>query len=172
MPSRQCQIRKKADPRGRGADPKPLARSKDPNGRSPRSRGRHALDIGRVDDPGPMIPAVAGQTVRTLALRSAGEADPRGRGADIPRSDNLWLLLGRSPRSRGRRGDGISRRLLCGPILAFAGETRLPRPHPLRAAADPRGRGADIQEATGNRAARGRSPRSRGRPWNLPLGTW
>ena len=110
------------------------------------------------------IPACAGETIGPRFRPNLDRVDPRVRGGDFFRCALLSLLLGRSPRARGRPLKHPGRRVKVGSIPACAGETRGIRPLRRRQRVDPRVRGGDGWAYARESGAAGRSPRARGRP--------
>ena len=90
-------------------------------------------------------------------------ADPRARGGDGCHGPGAELVVGRSPRSRGRLELIPTVRFDIGPIPALAGETSTSLGRRCRRRADPRARGGDRSSSTEGWMQTGRSPRSRGR---------
>ena len=155
-----------AHPRGCGADDilNPddfLAR-----GSSPRVRGRRQIRVVVAGQIG-LIPAGAGQTIKTRWSSGAGRAHPRGCGADGEPLARLIENTGSSPRVRGRptwppfwlRARGL--------IPAGAGQTYAYRNSGGVTKAHPRGCGADASHCSASRWVDGSSPRVRGRPVQL-----
>ena len=174
--------RRRAHPRGCGADPVKRVVHRVDTGSSPRVRGRSVLrrPLGTVDR---LIPAGAGQMVEMEVTTLGSTAHPRGCGADLstmtlqatkggssPRVRGRYhvrpvppLGTGSSPRVRGRsasrRGDHHIERL----IPAGAGQIRRSRRFSLRRGAHPRGCGADRISRIRETGHLGSSPRVRGR---------
>ena len=152
----------RVDPRARGGDEGRGAHGSLPCGRSPRARGRPRHEHGwRL--PCGSIPARAGETRAAPSVVTRTGVDPRARGGDSSPARHCTTSTGRSPRARGRRsprhrpGDGR------GSIPARAGETSWATRAPPQGWVDPRARGGDRIAAYRLAAARGRSPRARGR---------
>ncbi len=120
------------------------------NGRSPRGRGRRAPSPGaRV--PARSIPAWAGETSTGTADHSQRRVDPRVGGGDRCAGRKAGRIGGRSPRGRGRRGDGGPLAGEVRSIPAWAGETIIRRKVSTDGAVDPRVGGGDMP--AGSRAA-------------------
>mgnify|MGYP001040011607 CR=1 FL=1 len=150
------------DPRSRGEDRAGAGRPVCRAGRSPLTRGRHA--VGKVH--GVLvgsIPAHAGKTSASTRSCAASRVDPRSRGEDTTRPGQRTRTLGRSPLTRGRRLGVLQRLGGVGSIPAHAGKTAQRRDCSSRQRVDPRSRGED--GAWRHRAASGcgRSPLTRGR---------
>ncbi|MDH6193181.1 hypothetical protein M2168_006299 [Streptomyces sp. CZ24] len=149
-------------PRGCGADWRrsgPVC----PGGASPRVRGRLGGEaVGTAVERS--IPAGAGPTAGSGHDGDLHWEHPRGCGADTHMP--LWPLpwSGASPRVRGRRGGVAVVGAEPRSIPAGAGPTRRPGGRGAGRAEHPRGCGADRLRSTMPGAARGASPRVRGRP--------
>ena len=89
------------DPRVRGGDFALVFGHGGAVGRSPRARGRLALDELPLLGKG-SIPACAGETGPDSSRRTKSEVDPRVRGGDWTPTGTLQAAIGRSPRARGR----------------------------------------------------------------------
>ena len=94
-------------------------------GLSPRGRGK-PIGISVPYRRTRSIPAWAGETTNSSALRVMPKVYPRVGGGNSSGKPSTALLLGLSPRGRGKRA-GRRRRLSDkGSIPAWAGETGLP----------------------------------------------
>ena len=132
------------------------------DGRSPRVRGRPGRQRGRLDGTR-TIPACAGETQPHAALDLARGDDPRVCGGDVVFRRAVAICSGRSPRVRGRLGQGPDMSGRPGTIPACAGETR---PHGSGNGSkedDPRVCGGDGAGVEPRSLGNGRSPRVRGR---------
>ena len=152
----------RVDPRVRGGDHRWRQGSPARVGRSPRARGRLALNAAmRIVSRS--IPACAGETNPQRLKSSATKVDPRVRGGDHVMSYCRRGAGGRSPRARGRPQVSGSKINRCGSIPACAGETSSMPSAPNTIQVDPRVRGGDSRRSSPAPGARGRSPRARGR---------
>ncbi len=97
-------------------------------------------------------------------MSQAMRVDPRGCGGDETLSATVCLVVGRSPRVRGRRDRGHRQRNQSGSIPAGAGETQRAALMEREIEVDPRGCGGDLFDAAMASVWAGRSPRVRGRP--------
>ena len=132
-------------------------------GSSPRVRGKPAGLPGRPSEVG-LIPACAGKTPPSCALRPAWSAHPRVCGENASNSRRASTRVGSSPRVRGKPHVGDDAGLPHGLIPACAGKTVVAavRGQPLTAHPRVCGENAgDIETAV--REA-GSSPRVRGKP--------
>jgi len=150
-------------PRVRGADELLGVPVGGPVGPSPRARGRRGMTYTLMDWFW-TIPACAGPTQAAAGVNGARRDHPRVRGADRWGPYCATLRSGPSPRARGRRRDRREHRPEQGTIPACAGPTRSMRCARTRSGDHPRVRGADLPAMTRRHAARGPSPRARGRP--------
>ena len=131
--------------------------------RSPRVRGRPHQPRGQPTQHG-FIPAGAGQTVRPRRTATAAAAHPRGCGADLASVSVCTVVVGSSPRVRGRPAGGLLGALFHGLIPAGAGQTTMRWWRRRRSGAHPRGCGADDADNRVTALGKGSSPRVRGRP--------
>ena len=155
--------RRRAHPRGCGADFALICFAPLAVGSSPRVRGRRN-EPDSASNPQGLIPAGAGQTARRSLTSATTRAYPRGCGADGAQKPYIRYDEGLSPRVRGRlhvEQHGQDRDRL---IPAGAGQTRRTRPSRSRMTAHPRGCGADGVRLDQRRGHEGSSPRVRGRP--------
>ena len=151
------------DPRSRGADWAASSWACSACGRSPLTRGR-PRDLTDFQVVRRSIPAHAGQTVQATGRRSRRGVDPRSRGADRPTSGRWTRGRGRSPLTRGRRGQRLLQLGDGGSIPAHAGQTGHYQVGLGGLKVDPRSRGADSNSGGWSGVASGRSPLTRGRP--------
>ena len=149
-------------PRERGGDGYVFRAGVCWHGLSPRTRGR--LDRRyRGGVRFGSIPANAGETSRRRVRRPDVGVYPRERGGDLMFRDNLGLMRGLSPRTRGRLANVLDSDSAHGSIPANAGETRAApgaRPVPR---VYPRERGGDRLDMATFASYPGLSPRTRGR---------
>jgi len=113
------------------------------------------------------IPACAGETMSARHLSPTTGVHPRVRGGDGGRSAARAAGLGPSPRARGRRWvrrQGMRRGRS---IPACAGETPSSSTHGGSSGVHPRVRGGDRNCYAARIAARGPSPRARGRQYSF-----
>ena len=152
------------DPRSRGEDNLGETLTRIGGGRSPLTRGRPAATTPDRTRSG-SIPAHAGKTGATVAIVGFGRVDPRSRGEDGAVEIHVQKVKGRSPLTRGRRQrPGITTRQP-GSIPAHAGKTH-GRLHALCCVqVDPRSRGEDSMSRDARDHDKGRSPLTRGRPY-------
>ena len=131
-------------------------------GSSPRVRGKQARVHEPVDQ-GRLIPACAGKTGGGRCRAPAGRAHPRVCGENHVAGHIHLLLVGSSPRVRGKHGDARGVEHVQGLIPACAGKTR---PRIRRAGsptAHPRVCGENCPDAMRTGTPRGSSPRVRGK---------
>jgi len=130
------------DPRGGGGDRIRHTVSAPDKGGSPRGRGRLG---GR--DAGPRrqgwIPAGAGETSFHSGRAARFRVDPRGGGGDIIDRPEMAMMMGGSPRGRGRRLSRQEWSARAGWIPAGAGETTSACAAGPASGVDPRGGGGD-----------------------------
>ncbi len=148
-------------PRGRGEHrcPRPATRSW--SGSSPRARGTPGPGPGQRHA-GRFIPAGAGNTVSTRAMKTRTSVHPRGRGEHSCQGDSAELKGGSSPRARGtleRALAGAHRRRF---IPAGAGNTPEVRVPCFPLPVHPRGRGEHDGIELNAWGQPGSSPRARG----------
>ena len=150
-------------PRACGANAS-AAPAKTPDaGSSPRMRGKrrnlfYFLCFGRI------IPAHAGQTMRSKSKASASPDHPRACGANVPARAFGIFARGSSPRMRGKRFVGRDAIKMHRIIPAHAGQTGLTFPGWGRTSDHPRACGANFHGGFGVGAIIGSSPRMRGKP--------
>ena len=91
-------------------------------GSSPRMRGTRGLDETAEVLKG-IIPAYAGNTIRSISSRSAGRDHPRVCGEHDSTDLRPLAATGSSPRMRGTRIQAVVQRRCRGIIPAYAGNT-------------------------------------------------
>ena len=91
-------------------------------GSSPRGRGKRVLALG-LRRAGGLIPAWAGKTDDTGGESRTIKAHPRVGGENAFSSSSCGVLLGSSPRGRGKPGGGAFTCGWHGLIPAWAGKT-------------------------------------------------
>ena len=161
MPRAQPSASAAVHPRGRGEHCCPgIVRSKW-HGSSPRSRGTLAALATPVYVPR-FIPAVAGNTYRSIAEAHSWSVHPRGRGEHATAPKTRPIPLGSSPRSRGTLTALPEIHLRDRFIPAVAGNTVIGIIFNIVLAVHPRGRGEHRPSALRVRCFFGSSPRSRG----------
>ena len=131
-------------------------------GSSPRVRGRLAYGFVAGQDFG-LIPAGAGQIKLVWCTDDADKAHPRGCGADSSKSSASQLIVGSSPRVRGRSRSHRNNLEFTRLIPAGAGQIRWGERIAPDKAAHPRGCGADYVACAKETLCSGSSPRVRGR---------
>ena len=151
------------DPRVRGGDDMADQKNVIEAGRSPRARGRRLTSRysmrGRRS-----IPACAGETGQGPMSPVGVGVDPRVRGGDTIIVCAPTLILGRSPRARGRPYTSQWLPPEQRSIPACAGETSEDSRRCDGERVDPRVRGGDACACGVMPTLTGRSPRARGRP--------
>ena len=135
-----------------------------PGGSSPRMRGKrrnlfYFLCFGRI------IPAHAGQTMRSKSKASASPDHPRACGANVPARAFGIFARGSSPRMRGKRFVGRDAIKMHRIIPAHAGQTGLTFPGWGRTSDHPRACGANYWVGWSDWVECGSSPRMRGKRW-------
>ena len=93
-----------------------------PDGSSPRMRGKRAAIVCSTGSPR-IIPAHAGQTSPTTISKNVFSDHPRACGANPPPARWSWLLLGSSPRMRGKHSLPLFPSSFLRIIPAHAGQT-------------------------------------------------
>ena len=167
------QSRKAAHPRAGGENSSEAGDEKGATGSSPRGRGKPASDRGH-GTPARLIPARAGKTALLQRGQDRRGAHPRAGGENGSVEIQGIKKLGSSPRGRGKPRERDGCLVGLGLIPARAGKTpfRL-RVQPSRRA-HPRAGGENWRAVVWTTAARGSSPRGRGkrmdegRPWRPP----
>ena len=114
-----------------------------------------------------LIPACAGKTPGTCARGRRRAAHPRVCGENSRTSPTSAAALGSSPRVRGKPLGLLFAGIASGLIPACAGKTRAMRARARSPAAHPRVCGENVLSRPDHRAARGSSPRVRGKPLEL-----
>ncbi len=151
------------DPRAGGDDRCGTCPPVRPTRRSPRGRGRRPCRSPGSRTAG-KIPARAGTTSGASRSRSGPGEDPRAGGDDASSPIRAADSGGRSPRGRGRPGEGTRATTSTRKIPARAGTTRRRCSSWLMSAEDPRAGGDDPRSRWDTGTCEGRSPRGRGRP--------
>ena len=154
--------RRTAHPRSRGENKILRRRTLRSWGSSPLTRGK--LELDSLPAPGArLIPAHAGKTSMSSALRRRSAAHPRSRGENFLPVTSAHSRPGSSPLTRGKPRRLLRRRYRPRLIPAHAGKTG--RDHPSRSyrGAHPRSRGENrvVKAPTG--WERGSSPLTRGK---------
>ena len=121
----------------------PACQAVSQSGTSPRTRGKRAHRTAR-NHTDRNIPAYAGKTGRFSAIFSGPAEHPRARGENASPTSQGPILMGTSPRTRGKR------RFVAGLLLGL-------REHP-------RARGENRHRHPHRWVPRGTSPRTRGKP--------
>ncbi|EFW09831.1 hypothetical protein HMPREF9005_1190 [Actinomyces sp. oral taxon 178 str. F0338] len=91
-------------------------------GSSPRVRGKRAERV-LGPDPNRLIPARAGKTPAGLGPSAPRPAHPRACGENPGRGDHTGILVGSSPRVRGKQHFSLLQTHICRLIPARAGKT-------------------------------------------------
>ena len=131
-------------------------------GLSPRVRGKRCIARRRSILPR-SIPACAGEALTSLLSEWAQWVYPRVCGGSSWACSLPNLVMGLSPRVRGKRGGGLAAVVCRGSIPACAGEAGRPASGRLRRAVYPRVCGGSSQAVKHRRAFQGLSPRVRGK---------
>ena len=152
----------RGNPRGRGGDCDSNHENRSSWGQSPRARGRRNENEVAKRQRG-AIPAGAGETAFHLLLPFEEMGNPRGRGGDTLHHIGCGVLMGQSPRARGRPTVRHGPQCREGAIPAGAGETDLRGSGAIEQEGNPRGRGGDEFGNQERGLAWGQSPRARGR---------
>ena len=131
-------------------------------GLSPRGRGK--LDSNSQGSAGNgSIPAWAGETVMGAIVRTASTVYPRVGGGNFRAPPRSAQMRGLSPRGRGKQEKTDATSAPCGSIPAWAGETCSRRRVRVYAGVYPRVGGGNTPKPMPKCAARGLSPRGRGK---------
>ena len=109
-------------PRACGEDSRLLPPCPEPEGLSPRMRGRRGVARRLAGDAG-TIPAHAGKTSNQRPVETSIGDYPRACGEDLGTSFVIIAVEGLSPRMRGRRPPHVFVFRNCGTIPAHAGKT-------------------------------------------------
>jgi len=132
-------------------------------GSSPHARGARRCYLPVQGAVG-LIPACAGSTGRTSAVREGPQAHPRMRGEHhLPPFSNA-VTRGSSPHARGARAGGDAAHLVIGLIPACAGSTSVPWRVTRSRTAHPRMRGEHDFPLCPVPGVPGSSPHARGAP--------
>ena len=152
----------RAHPRACGENVSYYRSSTEGGGSSPRVRGKQEGDPG---DPGALglIPARAGKTIACSWTSATPTAHPRACGENVVRSAMSFGFPGSSPRVRGKRARVLDSARRVRLIPARAGKTGRSAGGGRRRSAHPRARGENGDGHGGPGAARGSSPRVRGK---------
>ena len=134
-----------------------------PSGSSPRGRGKRDRHMDSLSS-WRLIPAWAGKTRSGCQRSTRQPAHPRVGGENNVNLNHKAIHMGSSPRGRGKpkvpdRTSAITRL-----IPAWAGKTHARRRLPRRNRAHPRVGGENISGLFIDAAAKGSSPRGRGKP--------
>ena len=132
-------------------------------GSSPHTRGLRALEHQEGGHER-IIPAHAGFTLRVRRVRGRREDHPRTRGVYFRRALPVSASAGSSPHTRGLRHQPAARHRHRGIIPAHAGFTATSSPTRVRRGDHPRTRGVYEKLLSGDNAALGSSPHTRGLP--------
>ena len=111
-----------------------------------------------------LIPAHAGTTVSVRGGGWVAGAHPRSRGENFPASWSMLVPPGSSPLTRGKLTGTFAVREPVGLIPAHAGKTPCARRPRASRRAHPRSRGENTIAFDREKAARGSSPLTRGKP--------
>ena len=159
---RQRRARLGAHPRSRGENTPDKDGDEQIPGSSPLTRGKQQAprDVVRAIR---LIPAHAGKTSETAFLTGATTAHPRSRGENARVEEEVEILHGSSPLTRGKRTlDGLKEGYL-GLIPAHAGKTsHVTAPSP-ETQAHPRSRGENGHRPMTGATHPGSSPLTRGK---------
>ena len=153
-------------PRACGANPVRTVPSLWASGSSPRMRGKQRAFIENTLKPR-IIPAHAGQTDVARWSGNWRTDHPRACGANSALRPSNILQSGSSPRMRGKRRCQLSQMARDRIIPAHAGQTCGGRRGPACSADHPRACGANLNAYSCVLAARGSSPRMRGKQGNV-----
>ena len=131
-------------------------------GSSPRGRGKRDVEVAHAELVG-LIPARAGKTTRRFSPGPPGAAHPRVGGENACRMSTFRSEGGSSPRGRGKRQVEPDRCAWRRLIPAWAGKTSHDGRDDQRPRAHPRVGGENISGLFIDAAAKGSSPRGRGK---------
>ena len=164
----------RAHPRSRGENPLTGRCPASGVGSSPLTRGKRPL-VESPAQPGGLIPAHAGKTVRSAAVLVLIRAHPRSRGENTGTPSPNGLLDGSSPLTRGKLDELGVVAAHAGLIPAHAGKTDLAAAPRTGKRAHPRSRGENEGRAVNALYVWGSSPLTRGKrqgdfPLSEPLG--
>ena len=130
-------------------------------GSSPLTRGTLVISyVGRVLEG--IIPAYAGNTLRSRPSRASPRDHPRLRGEHRALEDRKGILPGSSPLTRGTHKAEIRYRQIVGIIPAYAGNTFLRQSHRHAGRDHPRLRGEHCGASQAGVCSLGSSPLTRG----------
>ena len=132
-------------------------------GSSPRVRGKRPRPI-RARKPARLIPARAGKTEENTLGTRCPRAHPRACGENISPLRRAAVIVGSSPRVRGKRADRCAGLARLGLIPARAGKTSSPLGAISPRRAHPRACGENMRGMKLLRFQVGSSPRVRGKP--------
>ena len=153
----------RAHPRSRGENRIAVPRASNRSGSSPLTRGKLYLGAQAFAARG-LIPAHAGKTSLTSPTSLQAWAHPRSRGENFPASWSMLVPPGSSPLTRGKLTGTFAVREPVGLIPAHAGKTPCARRPRASRRAHPRSRGENTIAFDREKAARGSSPLTRGKP--------
>ena len=155
--------RRRAHPRSRGENTRPVSDRRATTGSSPLTRGKRPL-FSCTNDRGRLIPAHAGKTPSLRRGSVRPRAHPRSRGENGCRGRGRRVLGGSSPLTRGK--PERRRRVLRPPglIPAHAGKTRPATRSSSIWRAHPRSRGENLLVICLAVYYLGSSPLTRGKP--------
>ena len=131
-------------------------------GRSPRMRGKPDDWSGRLSKER-SIPAYAGETYNSHRQYRYSTVDLRVCGGNYNTRRALQVMIGRSPRMRGKRRRRPTHRSSSRSIPAYAGETWHDCTKTIWQTVDPRVCGGNVGKFSQIGGAGGRSPRMRGK---------
>ena len=114
------------------------------------------------------IPAHVGKTARPTRAQRACSEHPSARGENTPTNHPRLHHNGTSPRTRGKRSQGLGEGGYQRNIPAHAGKTREPSMAGNRRPEHPRARGENWWGKASVDCAQGTSPRTRGKLGSLP----
>ena len=150
-----------AHPRSRGEHPRDSVAVRGERGSSPLARGTREGNLNRMSVQG-LIPARAGNTMRSLLALGLFRAHPRSRGEHFVLSARLLWRMGSSPLARGTPFSKTNVILVVGLIPARAGNTVSWLLVTVIWWAHPRSRGEHEFEGFAACKGRGSSPLARG----------
>ena len=164
-------VKEAAHPRAGGENESGNAIDYQAIGSSPRGRGKLA-DLARSPGERRLIPARAGKTGIGISHRPHWQAHPRAGGENGLLILIALVVLGSSPRGRGKPITSLDLREVSRLIPARAGKTHLVVKSHRAKPAHPRAGGENARSITPTTARPGSSPRGRGKPKrDLPCGT-
>ena len=151
-----------AHPRACGENLKRLYTRSEIAGSSPRMRGKHQWRWGE-STPSRLIPAHAGKTERASPANHPPPAHPRACGENLAASLRRSLIIGSSPRMRGKLNHLPHLNSLTRLIPAHAGKTKIWLDSGRCSGAHPRACGENLRLAFKPSTTLGSSPRMRGK---------